>query len=100
MRNWLLQVMLSPIGIGTILSHRLQNRSKNPIAFVSRILTIHKWKYAQIEKKALALVFATKYFHQYVCGRQLILRTDHKLRVSIFGENKGILIMAAHRLQH
>lgn len=39
-------------------------------------------------------VFAVKYVHQYVYGRQLILRTDHKPLVSIFGENKGIQTLA------
>jgi len=34
-----------------------------------------------------------------VFRRQFILRTDHKPLVGIFGENKGIPTMAAHRLQ-
>jgi len=55
--------------------------------------------YSQIEKEALALIFSVKYFHQIVYGRKFILRTDHKPLVSIFGEKKGIPIMAAHRLQ-
>lgn len=62
-------------------------------------------KYAQIDEEALALTFVIKYFHQYMlCKymnkhmRKFILRTDHKPFVSIFGKNKGISIMATHRL--
>jgi hypothetical protein len=32
-------------------------------------------------------------------GRSIILKTDHKPLIPIFGEKKGIPVMAAHRLQ-
>lgn len=55
--------------------------------------------YAQINKDNIALVFSIKYFHQFMYGREFILRTDHKPFVSILGENKGNLRISAHRLQ-
>lgn len=36
---------------------------------------------------------------QYLIGNTFTLKTDHKPLLSIFGENKGIPIMAAARLQ-
>ncbi|XP_060880783.1 uncharacterized protein K02A2.6-like [Metopolophium dirhodum] len=74
--------------------------SEKPIAFVSRTLSESEKNYAQIELEALALVFAVKYFHQFVYGREFVLRTEHKPLVSIFGDKKGIPLMSAHRLQH
>ena len=52
--------------------------------------------YSQIEKEGLALV--TK-FHTYLYGRRLTPVTDHKPLTTIFGPKKGILPMAAARLQ-
>lgn len=81
-------------GIGTILTHKFPNKVKKPIAFASS-----EQGYSQLDKKALALVYGVKYFHQFLYDRSFILKTDHKPLISIFGEKKGIPVMAAHRLQ-
>lgn len=75
----------SPRGIGEVLSHRFPDGGEKPITFASSTLNESETKYAQIDKEALALVFAVRYFHQYVYGRHFILITDHKPLVSIFG---------------
>ncbi|PIO54818.1 integrase core domain protein, partial [Teladorsagia circumcincta] len=56
-------------------------------------------KYSQIEKEALAIVFAVQKFHRFVHGRHFTLRTDHKPLISIFGSRKGVPIYTANRLQ-
>ena len=59
----------SAYGLGTVLSHVMKNGSERPVAFASRTLTASERNYAQVEKEALALIFAVKKFHTYLYGR-------------------------------
>lgn len=49
-----------------------------PVCYASRALTDTEKRYAQIEKELLAIVFAAKRFHQYVYGRPVTVKSDHK----------------------
>ncbi|XP_063390080.1 uncharacterized protein K02A2.6-like isoform X1 [Cydia fagiglandana] len=86
-------------GLGAVLAQRAPDGTERAVAYASRALTPAEMHYSQIHKEALAIVFATDKFHQYLFGRKFILRTDHKPLVSIFGPNVGIPITAASRLQ-
>lgn len=84
--------------VSGVLSHKLENNLK-PIAFVSRALSKSERNYSTLEKEALAIIYCVTKLRQYLLGNQFILRTDHKPLTAIFGENKGLPIMASARMQ-
>lgn len=85
--------------IAGILSHKFEDGSKRPIAYVSRALNKAELNYSTIEKEALAIVFSVTKLRQYLLGTHFKLLTDHRPLVTIFGEHKGIPVMAAARMQ-
>lgn len=87
-----IQTDASQNGLGTCL---MQNG--RPIAFASRSLSDVEKRYAQIEKEFLAITFSCKRFHQYIYGREIIIKNDHKPLVSIM--NKDIHKIPSSKLQ-
>ena len=71
-------------------------QESQPIAYASRTLTDTERRYAQIEKKMLALVYGLEKFHQYTYGRHVEVVTDHKPLVAILSKP---LSKAPKRLQ-
>ena len=49
-----------------------------PVAYASRSMTETEQRYSQMEKDALALVWACEKFSDYVIGKFIQLETDHK----------------------
>ena len=89
----------SPYGIGAVLSHVLTTGEERPIAFAPRTLTKAEQGYLQIDKEALAIVWAVKRFNIYLYGRHFELVTNHQPLVSIFHPAKSVPVMTAARLQ-
>jgi len=76
--------------VAGILSHKFEDGSLKPIAFVSRALQSSQRNYSTVEKKALAIV---------LLGNIFTLRTDHKPLLTLFGECKGLPVMASAQIQ-
>ena len=72
---------------------------ERPVAYASRTLAPAELNYAQIEREALAIVFAVRKFHQYLYGRQFTLMTDHRPLCKLLGSNQGVPSLAAARMQ-
>uniref|UniRef100_A0A914L5U3 Reverse transcriptase/retrotransposon-derived protein RNase H-like domain-containing protein n=1 Tax=Meloidogyne incognita TaxID=6306 RepID=A0A914L5U3_MELIC len=89
----------SNYGVGAVISHKYSDGSEKAIEYASKSLSNSEKNYGQIEKEALALVFAVQKFHKMLFGRKFKLRTDHKPLLAIFGNKKGIKIQTASRLQ-
>ena len=97
--NIIIAADASDYGVGAVISHQFAGGQEKAIAHAGRALTKAEKNYGQIEKEALALVFAVRKFHRFVYGRRFTLLTDHKPLLSIFGSKKGISAHAANRLQ-
>lgn len=90
-KELVIQCDASSLGLGAALLQEGQ-----PIAFASRALTDPETRYATIEKEMLAVVFALEKWHQFVFGRHVVVKTDHKPLEAI---TKKPLDRAPRRLQ-
>lgn len=68
----------SPWGVGAALSHKFEDGSERPIQFISHALNLVQAKYSQIDKEALAIVYAVKKLSQFLYGTKFTLDTDHR----------------------
>ena len=86
----------SAYGISAVLCHLIDGVER-PIYFASRTLTATERNYAQIEKEALAIVFALRKFHYYLWGQNFTVVTDHKPLLGLFDAGKSIPPMPSGR---
>ncbi|XP_065188286.1 uncharacterized protein K02A2.6-like [Sycon ciliatum] len=98
-RKVIVECDASPYGLGACLLQEDDTGSRRPVCFVSRALSSAESHYSQIEREALAIVFAVKRLHMYLYGRPFVLRTDHKPLLRIFGPHSDMPATAVSRLQ-
>ena len=78
----------SAYGLRAVLMQSQDCTTWQPVAFASRALTETESRYAQIEKEALALVYACEKFSDYVLRKDIFLETDHKPLVPPLGNKR------------
>lgn len=88
----------SPYGLGALLFHVEPNGREAPICFASRTMSSTERNYAQIDKEALAVIFAVKKFHQYLAGRHFQIFTDHKPLLGLLHHSKPMPSMLSPRM--
>ena len=66
----------SKVAVAAILS-QVQDGIERPIAYASRQMNKAEQYYIASEAEMVALIWATKYFRCYLCGRRFLVRTDH-----------------------
>eukprot|EP00794_Sanderia_malayensis_P018581 gene18581-biopygen15656 len=64
-------------GLGAVLAQETDD-GEAVIAYASRILKPSEAKYAVLQKEALGIVWALKYFYPYLYGRHFTIVTDHR----------------------
>ena len=57
------------------------------MAFASKALTETEYRYSNIEREMLGIVFGLKRFRHHVFGRNVLVETDHKPLESIVQKN-------------
>ena len=72
-------------GLGAVLIQKQFDESQRAVVYASRALTPTEQRYAQIEKDALALIWACEWFKEYLLGTTFHLHTNHKPLVPILG---------------
>ena len=74
----------SSYGIGSVLLQKQKSGERRPVAYISRAMTPTEQRYAQIEKEALALTWASERLEDYLLGLHFCVETDHKPLVPLF----------------
>ena len=75
----------SSYGLGAVMLQKYDEDYK-PVAYASRTLTNAEKNYSQIEKEATAVAWGCEKFSNYIIGKSIVIETDHKPLVSIFGQ--------------
>ena len=91
--NWTTQVVCdaSPVGLGAVLAQANPENSKerSVVMYISRLLSDVERRYSQVEKEALAIVWACERLYLYLFGKDFQLVTDNRAVELIFKNPKS-----------
>ncbi|PIK35890.1 hypothetical protein BSL78_27280 [Apostichopus japonicus] len=74
----------SPRGVGAVISHIIDGVER-PIAYASRSLTQAERNYSQLEREALAIIFATKRFSPvFVCMQIYLADRQQAIKLNLW----------------
>ena len=81
--EFVLETDASGVGLGAVLSQEQADGHLHPIAYASRSLDNSERNYGITELETLAVVWAARYFRQYLLGHRTTVFTDHSACVSV-----------------
>ena len=73
-------------------------QDNHPVMYISRLLTSSERNYSNIEREALAIVWAVERAKKLLLGKRFTLQTDHQPLKYIFCPNKNLSKTASARL--
>ena len=76
----------SPVGLGAVLHqyNPRENKQRQLICCVSRMLTDVERRYSQFEKEALGVVWGCERLWTYLLGKRFVIKTDNRAVKLIF----------------
>ena len=77
-RDFFLYTDSSGFACGAILGQKSDDGKEYVVAYASRILKGAEKNYTITEKEALAVIWAVKYFREYLVGKLFYIISDHK----------------------
>ena len=77
-KDFVLMTDASNYAVGAVLGQKDEEGRDYVIAYASRSLKVHEKNYAVVEKEALAIVFAVKYFRHYILNKKILILSDQR----------------------
>lgn len=87
----------SGIGLGAVLAQKGSNSICRVITCISKSLSSIEQQYPQVQREALAIVWAVKRLYYYLIGKKFTLYTDNQALKFIFGQHKDLGKRACNR---